>query len=49
MPGITTHYRITPTRLGTYDVVCNELCGLGHSVDALDRRTSSPPPRFRPG
>jgi cytochrome c oxidase subunit 2 len=32
VPGITTHYRITPDRLGTYPVVCAELCGLGHSV-----------------
>jgi len=32
VPGITTKYRITPTRLGTYPVVCAELCGLGHSV-----------------
>ncbi len=32
VPGITTRYRVTPTRLGTYPVVCAELCGLGHSV-----------------
>jgi cytochrome c oxidase subunit 2 len=32
VPGLTTHYRITPTRLGTYPVVCAELCGLGHST-----------------
>jgi cytochrome c oxidase subunit 2 len=32
VPGIATSYRVTPTRLGNYDVVCNELCGLGHSV-----------------
>jgi cytochrome c oxidase subunit 2 len=32
VPGITTHYRITPTRLGTYAVVCAELCGLGHAA-----------------
>jgi len=32
VPGISTRYRITPTRLGTYPVVCAELCGLGHSV-----------------
>jgi cytochrome c oxidase subunit 2 len=32
VPGIETHYRITPTRLGIYPVVCAELCGLGHSV-----------------
>jgi cytochrome c oxidase subunit 2 len=31
VPGITTHYRVTPTRLGTYPVVCAELCGLGHA------------------
>jgi cytochrome c oxidase subunit 2 len=32
VPGITTKYRITPSRTGTYPVVCAELCGLGHSV-----------------
>jgi cytochrome c oxidase subunit 2 len=31
VPGITTHYRVTPIRLGTYPVVCAELCGLGHA------------------
>jgi cytochrome c oxidase subunit II len=32
VPGIDTSYRITPARLGTYPVVCAELCGLGHST-----------------
>ncbi|HYH88959.1 MAG TPA: cytochrome c oxidase subunit II [Solirubrobacteraceae bacterium] len=32
VPGITTHYRIKPTKTGTFPVVCAELCGLGHSV-----------------
>lgn len=32
VPGVTTTYRITPTRLGSYDIICNELCGLGHSL-----------------
>ena len=32
VPGITTHYRATPDRLGTYSVVCNLLCGIGHST-----------------
>ena len=32
VPGITTHYRATPDRLGTYPIVCNLLCGLGHSL-----------------
>jgi cytochrome c oxidase subunit II len=32
VPGITTKYRIRPIRLGSYPVVCAELCGLGHST-----------------
>jgi cytochrome c oxidase subunit 2 len=32
VPGITTRYRVTPSRIGTYPVVCAELCGLGHAV-----------------
>jgi cytochrome c oxidase subunit 2 len=32
VPGITTSYRATPDRLGSYPVVCNLLCGLGHSL-----------------
>jgi cytochrome c oxidase subunit 2 len=34
VPGIVTHYRITPKTTGkrvTYPVVCAELCGLGHA------------------
>jgi len=32
VPGITTHWRVTATRLGDYPVICNLLCGLGHSL-----------------
>jgi cytochrome c oxidase subunit 2 len=32
VPGITTKIRVTPSRLGKYDVVCAELCGIGHST-----------------
>jgi cytochrome c oxidase subunit 2 len=32
VPGITTRLVITPKRLGTYPVVCTELCGEGHAV-----------------
>jgi cytochrome c oxidase subunit II len=32
VPGITTTYRITPNKVGTYPIVCAELCGLGHST-----------------
>jgi cytochrome c oxidase subunit II len=32
VPGIVTHWRATPDRVGTYPVVCNLLCGVGHSL-----------------
>ncbi|MBA3301563.1 MAG: cytochrome c oxidase subunit II [Thermoleophilaceae bacterium] len=32
VPGLTTEWRATPSRIGSYDVVCAELCGLGHST-----------------
>jgi cytochrome c oxidase subunit II len=32
VPGITTSFRATPDRLGSYPVVCNLLCGVGHSL-----------------
>jgi cytochrome c oxidase subunit 2 len=46
VPGITTHWRVTPDRLGSYPVVCNLLCGVGHS---LMRSTVHvvPPAQFR--
>jgi cytochrome c oxidase subunit II len=31
VPGITTEYSLTPSKLGRYQVVCAELCGLGHA------------------
>ena len=38
VPGLTTHVRTTPTRIGDYRVVCTELCGLGHSTMRQDVR-----------
>jgi cytochrome c oxidase subunit 2 len=32
VPGITTNFRTTPNRLGNYQVVCAELCGIGHAT-----------------
>ena len=32
VPGMDVTYRVTPTRIGSYPIVCAELCGLGHSV-----------------
>ncbi len=30
VPGVVTYYWITPTRAGTYEILCAELCGVGH-------------------
>ena len=38
VPGLTTNVRTTPTRIGSYTVVCAELCGLGHSTMRQDVR-----------
>jgi len=32
VPGITTSIIVTPTKVGTYPIICTELCGLGHSL-----------------
>jgi cytochrome c oxidase subunit II len=32
VPGLTTKIRLTPNRIGHYQVVCAELCGIGHST-----------------
>ncbi len=32
VPGLTTRVRLKPDRLGRYDVVCTELCGIGHAT-----------------
>lgn len=32
VPGITTYITFNPTKTGTYQVICAELCGVGHGV-----------------
>jgi cytochrome c oxidase subunit II len=32
VPGLTTTIRVTPDKPGRYEVVCAELCGIGHST-----------------
>ena len=32
VPGLTTTLHITPDRVGTFPVICTELCGLGHAL-----------------
>src|SRR6266849_7685407 len=42
VPGITTTIRVTPSRIGVYQVVCAELCGLGHSTMRAPVRVVAP-------
>ena len=30
VPGIVTYFWVTPTRPGTFEILCAELCGVGH-------------------
>ncbi len=32
VPGITTTAKVTPDKVGTYQLVCTELCGFGHAA-----------------
>jgi cytochrome c oxidase subunit 2 len=32
VPGITTTAIVTPNKIGTYQLVCTELCGFGHAT-----------------
>jgi cytochrome c oxidase subunit 2 len=32
VPGLTPTLHITPNKVGTYPVICTELCGLGHAL-----------------
>ena len=42
VPGITTSFRVTPTRLGMYPGECTELCGAGHSLMRATVRVVTP-------
>jgi cytochrome c oxidase subunit 2 len=41
VPGIHPTLHITPDRIGTYPVVCTELCGLGHALMRTQTRVVS--------
>jgi cytochrome c oxidase subunit 2 len=41
--GFTTHLNFTPDKLGTYPIVCTELCGIGHSTMRSNLRIVSQP------
>jgi cytochrome c oxidase subunit II len=42
LPGIHPTLHITPDRLGTYPVICTELCGLGHALMRSESKVVSP-------
>ena len=31
VPGMVTYVWLTPTRTGTFEILCAELCGVGHA------------------
>jgi cytochrome c oxidase subunit 2 len=42
VPGLTTNIRLTPDRVGRYQVVCAELCGFGHATMRQKVRVVAP-------
>jgi cytochrome c oxidase subunit II len=46
VPGITTTAAITPDKVGTYQLICTELCGFGHSTMRA-KVVVEPPKDFR--
>ena len=40
--GIITETTVKPTQLGTFPVICTELCGLGHAIMRSQARVLSP-------
>jgi len=46
VPGITTTAIVTPDKVGTYQLVCTELCGFGHAAMRA-KVVVEPPAEFR--
>ena len=42
VPGLTTRIRLRPTEMGNHQIVCAELCGLGHSTMRQNTRVVTP-------
>jgi cytochrome c oxidase subunit 2 len=42
VPGITTTAIVTPDRVGTYQLICTELCGFGHAAMRAEVVVESP-------
>jgi cytochrome c oxidase subunit II len=43
VPGLVTQIRVTPDKVGTYQVVCTELCGIGHATMRQTVHVVEPP------
>jgi len=46
VPGITTTAKVTPDKVGTYELICTELCGFGHAAMRA-KVVVEPPAEFR--
>jgi cytochrome c oxidase subunit II len=46
VPGITTTATVTPDKVGTYQLICTELCGFGHA-SMRAKVVVEPAPKFR--
>jgi cytochrome c oxidase subunit 2 len=46
VPGITTTAIVTPDKVGTYQLICTELCGFGHA-SMRAKVVVEPPSKFR--
>jgi cytochrome c oxidase subunit 2 len=46
VPGITTTATVTPDKVGTYQLICTELCGFGHATMRA-KVVAEPAPDFR--
>jgi cytochrome c oxidase subunit 2 len=46
VPGITTTAVVTPDKVGTYQLICTELCGFGHATMRA-KVVVEPPAQFR--
>jgi cytochrome c oxidase subunit 2 len=40
--GFTSRIRFTPDKLGSYPIVCTELCGIGHTTMRSTLRVVTP-------
>ena len=49
IPGSVTYFWFTPTRTGTFEVLCAELCGAGPSPACAARSWSTTQEDYRPG